>query len=174
MFLPLLSHAAPGWLTYQLLSAILDHAVTDSKIARNPVVGVDLPRMAITPRRYPTHEQVSDLADACKGSGTLVLVLAYCGSRWGEAAALPVGRIDLLRGRLEVVEAVVDVKGHMVFGSPKSHQHRSGPVPKFLHEDLKAAMAGQGRGSWCSHRRKTRCFGCRTSGLVGSTALPSH
>ncbi len=131
---------------YQLLSAILDHAVKDSKIARNPVVGVDLPRMAITPRRYLTHEQVSDLADACKGSGTLVLVLAYCGIRWGEAAALRVGRIDLLRGRLEVVEAVVDVKGHMVFGSPKSHQHRSVPVPKFLHEDLKAAMAGQGPG----------------------------
>jgi len=131
---------------YQLLSAILDHAVKDSKIARNPVVGVDLPRMAITPRRYLTHEQVSDLADACKGSGTLVLVLAYCGIRWGEAEALRVGRIDLLRGRLEVVEAVVDVKSHMVFGSPKSHQHRSVPVPKFLHEDLKAAMAGKGPG----------------------------
>lgn len=131
---------------YQLLSAILDHAVKDSKIARNPVVGVDLPRMTITARRYLTHEQVSDLADACKDYGTLVLVLAYCGIRWGEAAALRVDRVDLLRGRLEIVEAVVDVKGQMIFGSPKSHQHRSVPVPKFLHEDLKAAMVGKGPG----------------------------
>lgn len=47
-----------------------------------------------------------------------------------------------MRGRLEIVEAVVDVDGTMIFGSPKSHQHRSVPVPKFLRADLVSAAAG--------------------------------
>jgi integrase len=48
-------------------------------------------------------DQVLDLADAIDPrSRLLVLVLAYPGLRWGEAAALRRGRVDLLRRRLDV------------------------------------------------------------------------
>ena len=128
---------------YHLLTAMLDDAVKDNRLARNPAAGVDLPRLPKTERRYLDHGQVRALADASDRDGLLVLVLAYCGLRWGEAAALRVRRVDLLRGRLQVVEAVVDVNGAMVFGSPKSHQHRSVPVPRFLREDLAQHLAGK-------------------------------
>jgi integrase len=126
-----------------LLSAMLDDAVKEGQLARNPATGVALPRLPRTERRYLTHDQVDALADACGSSRTLVLLLAYCGLRWGEAAALRVRRVDLLRGRLEVVEAVVDVNGRLIFGAPKSHQARSVPIPRFLRDDLAAQMAGQ-------------------------------
>jgi hypothetical protein len=35
----------------------------------------------------------------------------------------------LLRRRIEVAEAVVDVNGRLVFRTPKNHQTRSVPVP---------------------------------------------
>ena len=65
----------------------------------NPAAGVDLPRLPTTDRRYLTHAQLADLAERC-GPHRL-LVLGYTGLRWGEAAALRVRRVDLLRGRIE-------------------------------------------------------------------------
>ena len=110
---------------YHVLKSLLDEAVKDARLLRNPATGVDLPRMRAKERRYLTHAEVAALAEACRGHRTLVQVLAYCGIRWGEATALRVGRVDPVRGRLEIVEAVVEVNGTMIFGSPKSHQHRS-------------------------------------------------
>jgi len=123
---------------------MLDDAVKDGRIIRNPAAGVELPRIVTRERRYLTHNQVAALADAAGEYGLLVQVLAYTGLRWGEAAALRVGRVDVLRGRLRVVEAVVDVNGQMIFGSPKSHQARSVPLPRFLREGIAQAMAGRG------------------------------
>jgi integrase len=128
---------------YHVLTAMLDDAVNDRRLSRNPAAGVDLPRLRKTERRYLTHEQVHALADAAGPHRLLVLVLAYCGLRWGEAAGLRKRRIELLRGRLEIVEAVVDVDGQMIFGPPKTHQHRSVAIPKFLRDDLAAQLAGK-------------------------------
>lgn len=128
---------------YHLLTSMLDDAVKDNRLPRNPAAGVDLPRLPVTERRYLSHAQVADLATACGPDRLLVLVLAYCGLRWGEAAALRVRRVDLLRRRIEVAESVVDINGRLVFGSPKSHQARSVPVPRFLVDDLAEHLAGK-------------------------------
>jgi integrase len=69
----------------------------------------------------------------------LVLLLAFCGLRWGEAAGLKVGRVDLLRRRLTVAETLSEVGGHLVWGTPKNHAARSVPIPNFL-VDLLAEM----------------------------------
>ena len=74
----------------------------------------------------------------------VVYVLAYCGLRYGELAALRVRDVDLLRRRLTVARSVTDVDGHLVFGDPKTHQCRQVPVPRFLVEALAAACAGRG------------------------------
>lgn len=129
---------------YHLLTSMLDDAVRDQRLARNPAAGVDLPRLPMSDRRYLTHDEVAALAGAAGQYRVLVLVLAYCGLRWGEAAALKVRRVDLMRGRIEVVEAVANVNGKMIFGPPKSHQRRSVPVPRFLRDDLAAHLAGKG------------------------------
>ena len=126
---------------YHLLLSMLDDAVRDNRLSRNPAAGVSLPRLPRTERRYLSHEQVHALADACGTHRVLVLVLAYCGLRWGEATALRARRIDLLRGRLRVEEAVASVNGKLVFGSPKTHQHRTVPMPRFLVDELAEVLA---------------------------------
>jgi integrase len=129
---------------YHLLHSMLDAAVRDRRLASNPAAGVDLPRLPRKERRYLDHTQVAALADACGDYRVLVLTLAYTGLRWGEAAGLRVRRIDTMRGRLEVVETMVEVNGAVIFGPPKTHQTRSVPVPAFLRDELVQQIAGRG------------------------------
>jgi len=128
---------------HRVLSLILDHAVKDGRISKNPAKGVRLPRAVRSQMIFLSHGQVDQLADACEPHGTLVLVLAYTGIRWGEAAALRVGRVDLMRRRLAIDEATSEVGGHVIFGTPKSHKRRSVPFPAFLTDPLMAATAGK-------------------------------
>lgn len=73
-----------------------------------------------------------------------MLVLAYCGLRWSELAALKVICVDLLRRRLHIAEAVTEVNGGRVaWGTPKSHERRSVPLPRFLAEHLAEHLAGK-------------------------------
>jgi integrase len=69
--------------------------------------------------------------------------LAYTGVRFGELSALRVRRLDLLRRRAEIAEAVAEVHGRATFSSPKSHQVRSVPIPRFLVDDLIQLVAGK-------------------------------
>src|SRR3954466_1321110 len=108
---------------YHLLSAMLDDAVKDNRLVRNPATGVDLPRLPRTERRYLTHQQLADLADSCGPHRLMVLVAGYTGLRWGELTGLRARRVQALRGRIDVVESVTEVDGEMIFGTPKSHQH---------------------------------------------------
>jgi integrase len=51
--------------------------------------------------------------------------------------------MDPLRGRIEIVESAVDVDGRMIFGPPKTYQHRAVVVPKFLRDELAQAITGK-------------------------------
>src|SRR5262249_52187815 len=126
---------------YHLLSTMLDAAVRDRRVATNPAAGVNLPRLPRKERRYLDHGQLLALAEACDPYRPLVLVLGYCGLRWGEAAALRVRRVDTMRGRLEIAESVTEIHGEAVFGTPKTHQSRSVPVPAFVRDMLAAHVA---------------------------------
>jgi integrase len=72
-----------------------------------------------------------------------VLLLAYTGLRWGEATALRACDIDLDRRRIDVRRAHADDGGHIVLGTPKSHQARTVPIPRFLAIELSALMTGK-------------------------------
>lgn len=85
-----------------------------------------------------------DLADEAGRHRVLVLTLAYCGLRFGEAAALTVQNVDFSRRRIRMERSVSDVDGRMVFGPPKSHQTRDVPVPRFLASTLEEHVAGRG------------------------------
>ena len=128
---------------HRVFSLLLELAVRDGRLASNPANGVRLPRAQRSEKRFLSHQQVRELADAAGPHGTVVLTLAYCGLRWGELAALRVSRLDLMRRRLTVAEAVTEVRGHLTWGTPKSHQHRSVPVPRFLVDDLVVLVAGK-------------------------------
>jgi integrase len=130
---------------HRMLSLMLDLAVRDGRLVRNPASGVRLPRQRLAPRRFLTHDQVADLAAAAGAHRVLVLTLAYAGLRWGEAAALRVGSLDLLRRRLTVSESVTEVEGRLTWGTPKSHAVRAVPLPQFLVDELAAHVVGWSR-----------------------------
>ncbi len=131
---------------HRVFALLLTLAVRDDRIARNPADGVSLPRARRVEPRFLTRAEVERLATAAGGEGDVVRVLALTGLRIGEAAALRVGRVDLLRRRVEVVEAVAEVSGRLEWGTPKSHAARSVPLARSLVEPLARRCQGKGPG----------------------------
>jgi integrase len=73
------------------LSGILADAVKGKRLPANPTKGVEnLPRKTGKRRVYLSADDVAGLADESGEHQVLVLVLAYCGVRWGEAIGLRV------------------------------------------------------------------------------------
>jgi integrase len=129
-----------------VFSSILAKAVLSRRLALNPADGLELPRQRLAQRRYLNALEVEALSDACDEWGDVVHLLAYTGLRWGELAALRVGRVDMLRRRLRIEESVTEVNGVLVWSAPKDHQRRSVPFPAFLSDDLAGRMAGKAKG----------------------------
>jgi len=127
---------------HEILRGILADAVGDKRLSANPAEDISLPRKGQKPKVYLSHEQVRELADAAKYP-TVVRVLAYCGLRWGEMAALRVMDVDHLRRRLKVTLNAVEVAGSIVVGTPKTHRGREVPFPRFVADALKASCAGK-------------------------------
>jgi len=130
--------------TFGVLASILDDAVHDKRITVNParVSKVGLPRKQRGEHLYLSHSEAIALAGAAGDRRLLVLVLAYCGIRWGEAAALRVKDVDFARGRLRITQNAVEVHGTIHVGTPKSHKPRLVPVPDFLIQALASRCAG--------------------------------
>ncbi|MEU4014894.1 tyrosine-type recombinase/integrase [Microbacterium sp. NPDC028030] len=125
-----------------VLAAILDGAVRDRRLQSNPAREVKTPRKQKKPRGYLSHAQVERLAIASQYPD-FVRFLAYTGLRWGEAIGLRVRDIDLKRRRLIVNVNAVIVNGHVVVGSPKTHERRSVVFPGFLDGALTRATQGK-------------------------------
>jgi integrase len=137
-------HLAPSTVRqiFLVLAGVLKYAVRDGRLSRNASEGIQLPRVVKKSRGYLSHSQVRALAAGCGEYGDLVLFLAYTGLRWGEMAALKVGRLDMLRRRLVVAESVTMPRGQLVWSTPKSHGSRSVP---FLGEPLARRCEGRKR-----------------------------
>jgi integrase len=130
---------------YGVLAGIIDIAVKDRRLPSKPARGANLPRKKGKERHYLSHAQVQLLADESRSNGTLVLLLAYTGLRWGEAVGLRARNVDMLRRRILVRANAVNVRGTIVPGTPKSHESRSVPFPAFLAEELERQCAGKSR-----------------------------
>jgi integrase len=71
--------------------------------------------------RFATVAEVAAVADAIPPRfRALVLVAAYTGLRWGELAGLRVKRVDLLHRHITVAEQLLEVRGRLAFGPPKT------------------------------------------------------
>ncbi|VEI03731.1 Integrase [Acidipropionibacterium jensenii] len=127
-----------------VLSSILDHAIKMRRLGVNPCRGVTLPRQVRKKRRYLTDVEVEALATEAGPYALVVYVLAYCGLRWGEMAALTVGNVDLDRRRLIIERSVTEV-GTMVWSDPKTHQRRSVAYLPFLDDMMADQVKGRER-----------------------------
>lgn len=127
-----------------VLSGILNDAVKSRCLAVNPAKGIDnLPRKTSRRHVYLTADDVHRLADEAGEHGTLVLTLAFCGLRWGEAIALRVHDIEFLKRRLTVSENAVQLGVDHAVGPTKGRKARSVPVPAFVLERLSTACVGK-------------------------------
>lgn len=131
-----------------ILRKILATAVTAGLLATSPAVGLRLPRIEHTEMRFLTPAEVAALADAIDPSfRTLILLGAYGGLRIGEMLGLRAKRLDVLRGRVDVAEILVEVAGHLHYGPPKTRAgRRTVPLPRVatsaLAEHLRQRPAG--------------------------------
>ncbi|MDH6238195.1 site-specific integrase [Cryobacterium sp. CG_9.6] len=125
-----------------VLAVILDGAVKDNRITTNPARELKLPRKTTGRRAYLSHQQVERLALESKYPD-FVRFLAYTGLRWGEATGLKVAHVDRARRRLRIEENAVSVNGHVVVGTPKTHERRSVVYPAFLDDAIATASSGK-------------------------------
>ena len=119
-------------------------AAEDRRSARNPCAAIKASPPQASATRLCTHEQVEQLA-AEVDTGATVYVSCHTGLRWGEMAALHVRDADVLRRRVQVRQAVAELRGQLVSSDPKSYEQRSVPFPAFLANELAALIVGKAR-----------------------------
>src|ERR687897_216966 len=132
--------------TYQVFSKVMGAAVDAGYVAQTPCRNVPLPKIEREEMRFLTPAEIITLADAIRPLyRTLVLVGAYGGLRIGELAGLRRGRVDLLRGTVQVAEIVVEVRGILHVGPPKTRaSRRTVGLPRFVVEELAAHLGRPG------------------------------
>jgi integrase len=125
---------------FGVLSGVLADAVKAKRLAANPCrAGIEnLPQKTTKRHVYLSAEDVARLADESGEYRALVLLLAYCGLRWGEAIGLRVRDVEFLRRRITVSENAVQTGARHAVGPTKGRKARSVPVPVFVLDELSA------------------------------------
>jgi integrase len=120
--------------TYRTLGQLFRTAEIDGLVTRSPCLGVELPaETSHEEMRFLWPEQVAVLADSIDDRYRVaILTAAYTGLRAGELWALKLPRVNLLKRRLDVVEALSEVRGELVTGPTKTRNRRTVSLPSFL------------------------------------------
>lgn len=145
---------------YRLLRVILNTAVADELIVKNPCVirGAGVEKAAERPT-VPI-EQVYEIADAIEDRfRAMILTATFTGLRLGEMRALTRERVDLLHGTIKVIEQYQELKdGTLVLGPPKSDAGvRTVAIPAILKPELETHLA-----EWAAPGKKGLVF-CGTN-----------
>ena len=111
---------------YTILRAILDTAVRDGALARNPAAVVKRPKVTAKESPFLTPEQVRALLEAAKSSryAPLFSLLVNTGLRRGEALALRWSDIDSEDKLLRVRGTLTRVDGDLIVTSTKTAKSR--------------------------------------------------
>ena len=125
---------------YEVVRAMFGYAVRNDWLARNPCRNVKLPLVDGTRRHDLTPEDVVRIAShVAVEYRPMIWIGATLGLRWSEVAGLRVGRLDLVDGKLSVVETIVrGIGGRNVFGPPKS---RAGKRTMFMPAAIVTMLA---------------------------------
>ena len=112
-------------LAYGLVAKVLAAAVDAGLIPSSPCRNVPLPKIEREEMRFLDPSEVERLAMSIdERYRLLVLVGCYGGLRIGELAGLRRGRVDLLRGTVDVAEIADETGGHLTYGPPKTRASR--------------------------------------------------
>lgn len=124
--------------SYRLLRAILNTAVDDGRITRNPcrIRGADATHAPERP--VASVAQVFSLADAVGPQyRAFVITAALTSLRWGELIALRRRDIDLDAGVASVHRSMIEHKGRLQVAPPKSNSARVVTLPDILVSELR-------------------------------------
>ena len=115
------------------LRRCLDAAIDDGRLTRNPAAAVPLPSERAKPPRFLSRAEVTRLVEAMPDRyRALVLVGAYGGLRWGEAAGLTRAHVNPQRSCIMIDSTAVEIGGKITLGNePKTRRSkRSVPVAR--------------------------------------------
>lgn len=133
-------------LIYACLARPMAAAVDASRLPISPCRRIPLPKIERKEMRFLEPKKVAKLAAATGDHHypTLVYTTAYVGLRWGELAGLRLSKVDPLRRTIRVDEQLIEVKGELSYGPPKSAAgRRTVTMPRFLCEMVGAAMGSK-------------------------------
>ncbi len=128
---------------YRLLRAILQTAVDDGLIARNPCSIRGAGQSHQDERPLLSADQLDELVRAVPERWrALLLLAAWCGLRFGEIAALRKHRLDLDAGTVLVTEAANNLQnGTRITGPPKTEAgRRTVAIPPHVIPELEHHM----------------------------------
>ena len=129
-----------------MLSRVLEDAVSDGVLTHNPVKGLRTATPTRKPKKAFTRAELEALADAMPTGDyrLLVLTLGLAGLRPGEAVALTVGDFDPAARSLRVSKAIAEVNGVRVRSRGKTAAaNRTVTVPPSLARELCAHAEGR-------------------------------
>ena len=157
---------------YGVIKGICDTAVKDHRISKSPADDIILPRReGRRLHRYLTVDQLLAVADEAghariqpDSKRAIVLLLGFCGLRWGEMCGLKVKDIDFARRRIHVRRNVTRIGGEWVETTPKSHEMRDVPMPRIVGDALLQATKDKQAGDFAFRspdgkppRQRERC-----------------
>ena len=131
---------------FNVLRVCLDAAVVDELIATNPCASVKAPSAAPSKVDWYTQEQVWAIVKEMPSDvdKALVLLMSFCGLRWGEAAGLQVQGVDVGRRRVMVRQVATQV-GELKAYPKSSSSQREVPIPPSVIGYLLPLLENKGR-----------------------------
>lgn len=133
--------------TFAHVRSILNAAVADELIAKNPATGVGVTKPKAAPHIITpwSDEWLNDMVTELPEQYRALVTMGFgLGLRQGEAFALDPQDIDFLRSTVTVQRQIKIVGGRMVYSRPKGRDGgkiRRLPVAEDIRDDLAAALA---------------------------------
>lgn len=128
---------------HTMMFAVMQTAVDDKLISGNPAIGVKLPPAIKRAHPYLSAAEVTELVSHMdERYRLLVSFLAWTGVRFGEAAALRVGDLNLDGASMVISRSVTEVRGHLIEGPTKSGESRVVPIQPQLVPALRTQIRG--------------------------------
>jgi integrase len=143
--------------SYRLLHQILQSALEDELLGRNPAIGIKLPKITTKPKEGLTAQELHDLAEECGPHRTLVLFLGTCGLRVNEALALRVEDFNLEARVVKVAHSwttdefgkkLRDENGEFVPGMTKTGEAREVPLEQNTIDLVKPLLEDKSDRDW--------------------------
>jgi integrase len=136
--------------SYRLLRQVMESAVIEEMIPRNPCIGIKLPRIASADKRGLTREELIALSEECGTYGPVILFLGTTGLRIGEALALRVEDLDISNSSVAVKRSwTKDVTGRRILGSStKTGTSRVVPIAPHVLESLRPFFEAKKAEDW--------------------------